>query len=90
VAIVVVGVGTGGISAIVRAIPPELDGVGVEFTGAAVGFIFAVGEVGGFLGPVAIGTLHDWTGSYVPGLGLLALAGVVVVVAGGALVRRSV
>lgn len=89
-AVVVVGVGTGGISAIVRAIPPELDGVGVEFTGTAVGFIFAVGEIGGFLGPVAIGTFHDTTGSYAPGLGLLALAGVVVVAAGTVLVRRPV
>lgn len=86
-AVIIVGFGVGGISSIVRAIPPDLEGVGVEFTGAAVGFIFAVGEIGGFLGPVVIGSLHGATGSYTPGLAILALAGLVVVIAGGFLVR---
>lgn len=87
-AVIIVGFGVGGISSIVRAIPPELEGVGVEFTGAAVGFIFAVGEIGGFLGPVVIGTLHCITGSYTPGLAILGLAGLVVVIAGGYLLRH--
>lgn len=86
-AVTAVGIGVGGISSIVRAIPPELEGVGAEFTGTAVGIIFAVGEIGGFLGPVVIGILHDVTGSYTPGLALLGIAGVVVVVAGGYLLR---
>ncbi|MFC6716670.1 CynX/NimT family MFS transporter [Natrialbaceae archaeon GCM10025810] len=80
--VVVTGMGTGGLSPLVRAIPPELEGIGARLTGTAVGFIFAVGEIGGFLGPVLVGTLHDLTGSYVPGLGLLALGGLVVVGAG--------
>ena len=87
VGIVVTGVGTGGISPLVRAIPPDLEGIGARLTGTAVGFIFAVGEIGGFFGPVLIGAIHDATGSYVPGFGLLAGGGAVVVLAGGALRR---
>jgi cyanate permease len=59
--IVVAGVGVGGLSPLVRAIPPALDGIGARLTGTAVGFIFAVGEIGGFLGPVLVGTVHDLT-----------------------------
>lgn len=79
--IVVVGLGLGGISPLIRAIPPELDGIGPDLTGAAVGLVFAVGEVGGFAGPVLLGVLHDLTGSFLPGLGLLSAAGLVVVAA---------
>ncbi|NGM71146.1 MFS transporter [Natronolimnobius sp. AArcel1] len=84
--IVITGLGTGGISPLVRAIPPALEGIGARLTGTAVGFIFAVGEIGGFFGPVLIGVLHDVTDSYVPGFGLLAAGGLVVVLAGTALV----
>ncbi|MFC4439465.1 MULTISPECIES: MFS transporter [Natrialbaceae] len=85
--VVVAGIGVGGLSPLIRAIPPALEGIGARLTGTAVGFIFAVGEIGGFLGPVLVGTLHDATGSYVPGMGLIATAGIVVVLAGGALRR---
>ncbi|NHN60589.1 MULTISPECIES: CynX/NimT family MFS transporter [Halorussus] len=87
VGVVATGVGVGGLSPLVRAIPPELDGVGSELTGTAMGFVFAVGEIGGFLGPVIVGTSRGTTGSFAPGLGLLAAAGLVVVLAGGALRR---
>lgn len=89
VAIVVAGIGGGGISPLVRAIPPALEGIGARLTGTAVGFIFAVGEIGGFLGPMLVGVLHDATGSFVPGLLLLASAGIVVAVAGATLHRRT-
>lgn len=85
--VVVTGIGVGGLSPLIRAIPPELDGVGARLTGTAMGFVFAVGEIGGFLGPVLIGTFHEVTGSFIPGLVLLSTAGVVVVLAGGALRR---
>ncbi|WP_435177349.1 MFS transporter [Halorussus sp. AFM4] len=85
--VVATGVGVGGLSPLVRAIPPDLEGVGAELTGTAVGFVFAVGEVGGFLGPVLVGSLRGLTGSYAPGLALLAGAGLVVAGAGGALRR---
>ncbi len=83
--IVMAGLGVGGLSPLIRAIPPDLEGIGPELTGVAIGLVFAVGEIGGFLGPVLVGTLYDLTGSYVPGLGALAGAGVVGVVAGAAL-----
>jgi cyanate permease len=87
--IVVTGIGAGGLSPLIRAIPTELEGIGTERTGAAVGFIFAVGEIGGFLGPVAVGTLRDLTASFLPGLAVLAAAGLVVVVAGETLRRAT-
>ena len=78
----VVGVGVGGISPLVRMVPPELDGVGPALTGTAVGLVFAVGELGGFLGPFLVGSLFDLTGSYAPGLAVVAGACLVAVVAG--------
>jgi len=87
--VVVAGFGVGGLSPLIRAIPPELDGIGARLTGTAVGFVFAVGEIGGFLGPVVIGTLHDTTGSFLPGLAMLAAAGVVVAIAGEFLRRQQ-
>lgn len=78
----IAGFGIGGISPMVRALPPEFDGIGARLTGTAIGFIFAVGEIGGFLGPVVIGTLHETTNSFVPGLLLLILGGLVVAAAG--------
>lgn len=69
----IVGVGVGGFSPLVRMVPAELDGVGPELTGTAVGLVFAVGELGGFLGPFLIGTAHDLTGSYVPGLAVIGI-----------------
>ncbi|MFC7235626.1 CynX/NimT family MFS transporter [Halosegnis marinus] len=80
--VVFAGLGVGGLSPLVRAIPPELDGIGSRLTGVAVGVVFAGGEVGGFLGPVVVGALYDATGSYAAGLGLLAAAGVAAVGAG--------
>ncbi|QSX00269.1 CynX/NimT family MFS transporter [Haloterrigena alkaliphila] len=83
--IVVTGLGVGGVSPLVRAIPPDLEGIGARLTGTAVGFIFAVGEIGGFVGPVLVGALRDATGSFVPGLAVLAGGALVVVAAGAAL-----
>ncbi|MFB6191733.1 MAG: CynX/NimT family MFS transporter [Haloarculaceae archaeon] len=72
----------GGLSPLVRAIPIELDGIGPRLTAVATGLIFAVGEIGGFMGPFLIGALRDLTGSFAPGIGLLAAGGLVTVVAG--------
>ena len=83
--IVAAGYGVGGLSPLVRAIPPDLDGLGSRLTGTAVGLVFAVGEVGGFLGPVLVGSLHDLTGTYAAGLAVLAAGGAVAVLAGGAM-----
>jgi len=85
VGVVVTGLGTGGISPLIRAIPPDLNDIGPRLTGAAIGFVFAVGEIGGFVGPVLIGTLRDLTGSFTPGLAALVAGGLVVALVGTAL-----
>jgi len=77
-----VGLGLGVVSPLLRALPVELEGVGAERTGTAVGLVFAVGELGGFAGPALVGALRDATGSFVPGLGVLAAAGLLAVGAG--------
>ncbi len=87
--VVVTGLGAGGLSPLVRAMPPDLDGVGPQLTGTAVGFVFAVGEIGGFLGPVLVGSLRDVTGSFLPGLVVVGTGGLVVVVAGERLRRTD-
>jgi len=81
--VVLVGFGMGGLSPLIRAIPVELEGIGPALTGTAVGLVFAVGEVGGFLGPVVIGALRDATGSFTPGL-LAVAAGTLVAAGAGA------
>ncbi|MFB6151269.1 MAG: CynX/NimT family MFS transporter [Haloarculaceae archaeon] len=80
--VAVVGVGVGGLSPLVRMVPPEIEGVGPALTGTAIGLVFAVGEAGGFLGPFLIGSLYDLTGSYVPGLAVVGLGCASAVVAG--------
>lgn len=82
VPVVLVGFGLGGVAPLLRSLPPELEGVGAERTGVAVGLVFAVGEAGGFLGPFAIGVLGDLTGSYAPGLGILLVGTLAALVAG--------
>ena len=84
--IAVAGFGTGSLSPLVRSIPPDLENVGARRTGTAMGLAFAVGEIGGFAGPFAVGALFDATGSYLAGLGLLA-AGAIVVVGSGLALR---
>jgi len=82
VGIVSAGLGVGGLSPMVRAIPPSLEGIGTRLTGTAVGLVFAVGEIGGFAGPFLIGLLRDATGSFLPGLAVLAAGGIAAVFAG--------
>jgi cyanate permease len=82
VPVALVGVGMGGLSPLVRSVPVELEGIGPSLTGTAVGLIFAVGEIGGFLGPALIGTLRDLTGSFTAGLVLCAAAALVAALAG--------
>ncbi len=82
VGIIAVGIGLGGVGPLLRAIPVEVEEIGPGLTATAVGFVFAVGEIGGFLGPFLVGSLRGLTGSFVPGLALIALAGTVIVAAG--------
>ncbi|MDY6818331.1 MAG: MFS transporter [Halobacteriales archaeon] len=72
----------GGLSPLIRAIPIEMAGIGPRLTAVATGLIFTVGEIGGFMGPFLIGALEDLTGSFLPGIAVLAAGSVVTVVAG--------
>jgi cyanate permease len=88
-AVLVAGLGLGGVAPLVRSVPIELDGIGPRLTATANGFVFTVGEVGGFAGPFLVGSLRDATGSFAPGFGLLATGGLVVVVAGYLMVEPA-
>ncbi|MFW5963424.1 MAG: CynX/NimT family MFS transporter [Natronomonas sp.] len=85
VPVVAIGLGMGGLAPLIRAVPVELDGIGAKLTGTAVGVVFAVGEIGGFLGPVVIGALRDATGTFTPGVAVAAGGTLVAAVAGAAM-----
>jgi nitrate/nitrite transporter NarK len=57
------------------AIPPQI--LGGAAAAAGIALINAIGNLGGFVGPTLIGTLHAFTGSYTGGL--LALTAVLIV-----------
>lgn len=54
--------------------------VGSRYMGSAGGIFFSISEIGGFMGPLAVGALVDWVGSFhasiyfVSGLSLLIFA----------------
>ncbi len=83
--VLLAGFGLGGVSPLLRAIPSEVEDVGPALTATAVGLVFAVGEAGGFAGPVVVGVLADVSGSYAPGLAVLALGGIGMALAGAGL-----
>lgn len=83
--VIAAGVGLGGVSPLIRAIPIEMDGIGPKLTGAATGLIFTIGEIGGFSGPFLLGALQDLTGAYESGIALLAAGAVVMILAGASL-----
>jgi cyanate permease len=89
VVIFLVGVGLGGLGPLVRALPIEFEGIGPEFTGTAVGLIFAIGELGGFAGPFLVGAIRDLTGSFEVALSVFILGGLLVVFAGYAITEPS-
>ncbi len=60
----------------------EMPGIGEARAGVASGMFFSAGEMGGALGPLILGALHDMTGSF--GAGLWMLTGI-----GGALIMGA-
>lgn len=78
----IIGTGLGGVSPLMRALPIELEGIGPRLTATATGLIYAIGEIGGFLGPFLVGALQDITGTYTAGFALLASGGVIIIAAG--------
>ncbi|MBI4493276.1 MAG: MFS transporter [Chloroflexi bacterium] len=58
----------------------DTPGVGGRYIGTVGGAYYAIAEVGGFAGPFVIGLLLDHSGSFVPGVGVLAALGLLLAV----------
>lgn len=71
-AVVVFGFAGGAFTPLLLNTLMEIPDVGAAAMGAAAGAYFAVGEMGGFLGPTALGVLKDTAGSFQAGLFALA------------------
>ncbi len=78
-AVILQGVARGSLIAVMILVLMETRGVDPRYTGAAVGLFFSAAEIGGVLGPLAIGAASDLTGGFDAGLWLLGAvsAGVV-------------
>jgi cyanate permease len=53
----------------------ETPEIGPEYMGSAGGLFFCISEIGGFLGPFAVGVLVDLTGTFLAGAVFLTLLG---------------
>ncbi|MFH1647559.1 MAG: MFS transporter [Chloroflexota bacterium] len=49
----------------------DLPEVGSRYMGSASGIYFCIAELGGFLGPMAVGAIKDWAGGFSAGIFLL-------------------
>lgn len=82
-ALVIAGAAMGTIAPVLMSVPVEMKGIGTALAGTAVGFIFMLGNTGGFIGPVVAGKLMDSAGSALPGFlfiaGALLAAAVLIV-----------
>jgi hypothetical protein len=65
------GIARGSMTALTILVLMDTRNVGVRRMGAAGGLFFSASEMGGVLGPVAIGTLYDWTGGFAAALDVL-------------------
>ena len=63
------GFSRGTLTAVLMLVLIESNGVGTRHAGSAGGLYFTAGEVGGMLGPLAIGTVFDLSGGFAAGLG---------------------
>jgi hypothetical protein len=61
--------------------------VGSKYLGSAAGMFFCVAEIGGFSGPLILGTLRNTTGNFLSGT--LFIAAISVLTAGMGLYLRS-
>ena len=71
VAMILQGIGRGSLIAVLILVLMETRGVDPRNTGAAAGLFFSAAEIGGVLGPLAIGAASDLTGGFDTGLWLL-------------------
>jgi MFS transporter, CP family, cyanate transporter len=56
----------------------DLPEVESRYMGSAGGVFFCVSDIGGFLGPLAVGTLVDLSGTFLAGASFLAMAGMMI------------
>ncbi len=70
-ALVLQGVARGPLIAVLILVLMESRGVDARSTGAAVGLFFSAAEIGGVLGPLAVGAASDLAGGFGPGICLL-------------------
>lgn len=73
--LVFLGVSSSYIMPLLMLIMMETRGVEARYMGAAGGIFFCVSEIGGFVGPLIVGTLVDMTGSFILGMLFLACLG---------------
>ncbi len=71
--IIIYGVASGAVMPLMLVVLMDLPEVGAEYTGIASGLFFSIGLSLGFIGPIVTGYLTDLTGSFIPGLILLAV-----------------
>lgn len=75
--IITIGFCMGALTPILLTILMDMPEVGSKYMGSAGGLFFSIGEVGGIIGPVLIGFLKDLTGSFFPGLFMLAFIAII-------------
>ncbi|WP_165874894.1 MFS transporter [Natrarchaeobius oligotrophus] len=80
-AVFVAGFGLGGLATFVRSLPVEMEGVESTLVATAVGLVFMIGEVGGFVGPLLVGALADRTGSFTLSIFSLLIGSLVILAA---------
>ncbi len=78
-AVVLQGIARGSLIAVLILVLMEARGVEARHTGAAVGLFFSAAEIGGVLGPLAIGAASDLTGGFDAGMWLLGAVSLAVI-----------
>ena len=69
-------------NAAIYTIPMELPEVTPRVGAVAFSFMLAAGNFGNFMGPLIVGYLTDWTGSFLPGFIICAVISLTLFVAG--------
>lgn len=62
--LVLYGMATGTLFPVITLTLMDTPEVGTKYIGSAVGLFFCISEIGGFIGPFAVGMLVDWTGGF--------------------------
>ena len=74
VVLIIAGAAMGTIAPVLMSVPVEMERIGTALVGSAIGFIFMLGNTGGFVGPVVAGRLMDMSDSSMPGFIFIAAA----------------